>query len=85
LDQEDKILNTLKKNGQIDNGAAIIKSESYVFEQAHLNQSVLKQVKPGNIFEVLNTSHIANIGQYVDKWSSGMKPWNETMQDHFSR
>jgi hypothetical protein len=79
LNDGQKYLDELKRLGHIDAIATLISVETYVFEQNRLNQSAINQVKPATIFEILNTSHITNIRNYIDKWKQGIKPWTVMM------
>ncbi len=81
LNHAEQCLSELKRMNMIDGGAQILRKENYVFEQGSFNQGALHQIGPAAVavFEVLNTGHVANIGNYAEKWKGGMKPWNEMM------
>lgn len=77
----------LKKQGLIDSKAELLKVENYTYKQCHFNQGLLHQLGPEaqSIFEVLNTGHITNLSTYIEKWKTGMKPWNQmTLPDQLS-
>lgn len=81
----EKFLSELKKQKLVDEGAIIIKTDSYLFEQSSLNRTAIQKPNVAPIFDVLNTSHIANIRLYIEKWKSALLPWkqlNNRMSDH---
>ena len=79
LNDGQKCLDELKRMSLVDASARLLLTDQYTYEQSYLNQSLIKQVKPSTIFEILNTSHIANIRMYIDRWKTSLRPWNETI------
>jgi hypothetical protein len=82
LNNAEQCLSELKRMNLVDPSAQILRKENYIFEQGSFNQGVLHQIGPAAtaIFDVLNTGHVANIGNYAEKWKKAMKPWNQMMQ-----
>ncbi len=73
-------LAALKNQGYVDANACISRVETYVYEQAYFNPGSLQSLgELQSLFEVINTTHIANIRMYLDKWKKSMRPWKEVM------
>jgi hypothetical protein len=76
-----KFIAELKKQKLIDEKAQLLKVENYIYKQVPLHQASIHKLGPKAqpIFEILNTGHINNLSNYVEKWKQAMKPWHETM------
>ena len=78
-------LEELRKQGLIDANAKLLQIENYIYQQVAFNQSALPKLGPqlgpkaAAIFEIINTSHITNLANSIDKWKTAMKPWKEVM------
>lgn len=73
----DKFLEQLKKHNLIDNMARIVRTESYIYEQSHYNQSQVEQVKNAKlIFERLNTNAFNDMASYIPKWKNVLQPFH---------
>jgi hypothetical protein len=70
-----KYFEELKKLKLIDASAELLRTENYIYEQVTLDRGQLQHA----FFEILDTSHIANIGSQAEKWKTSMRPWNEIM------
>jgi hypothetical protein len=83
LDKGEEFLNELKKMGLVDPNAQLLREESYVYEQTLFDHNLLNEVGDTaiKIFEIINASHITQIGTYIDKWKTVMKPWKEVMDN----
>lgn len=81
LDKVDQFFAELKKQKLIAENAQLLQVENYIYRQVPLNQSALHKLgTPGQaMFEILNTGHISNLSNYVEKWKKAMKPWNESI------
>jgi hypothetical protein len=77
-------LEELRKQGLIDQNAKLLEMENYIYKQVSLNQSAIHKLGPKAqaIFEIINTAHITNLANSIDKWKTAMKPWNEVMSSH---
>lgn len=82
-----QFLEELKKQNLIDADAKLLQVESYVYSQVPLSQTNLHKLGPRAqaIFEIINTGHITNLANYIDKWKQAMKPWNEIMNPQLAR
>ncbi len=80
-------LEELKKYAMIDQNAKLLQTENYIYKQVALNQSAIHKIGPKAqaIFEILNTAHITNLSNSIDKWKKVMKPWNEVMTPQLAR
>jgi hypothetical protein len=80
----EKFLADLKKQGLIDANAQLIRTENYNYKQGHLDQSAIHKLGPEaqSIFEIINTNHITNISNYIEKWKKALKPWSEVAAQH---
>ncbi len=87
LAHADKFIDELKKQKLIDADAKLLQMENYIYKQVALNQNALHRLGPQAqaIFEIINTGHITNLSNYIDKWKKVMKPWNETLQPQLAR
>lgn len=74
-----KILEELRKQKLIDENAKLIQTENYIYKQVAFNQTALHKLGPKaqKMFEIINTGHITNLANSIDKWKTGMKPWKE--------
>jgi len=74
-------LEELRKQGLIDANAKLLQTENYIYKQVAFNQSALPKLghQAQAIFEIINTSHITNLANSIDKWKTAMKPWKEVM------
>jgi len=75
-------MDELKKQQLIASHARLILSESYIYQQAHLNQSSLQNFHPkaSSFFEILGTDAIWNIARHVDKWEKAFPPYYSIAQ-----
>jgi hypothetical protein len=82
LNKADQFFAELKKQGLIAENAQLLQVENYIYRQVPFNQGTLHKLgAPAQaMFEILNTGHISNLGNYVEKWKKAMKPWNESMK-----
>lgn len=67
----------LKKKEWIEKSARLVKSEKYIYEQAHFNLGKinLEHPKAGSFFEVLKTDAIWNIPQHTERWEKAFIAW----------
>lgn len=79
LEKQNYFLSELKKLQLLSSNALLIDSESYIFEQAHLNKSYRNrlQTKSSDLVEILDTKYLRSMSSYLHKWKQVMKPWNE--------
>jgi hypothetical protein len=76
-----QFLEELRKQKLIDENAKLLQMENYIYKQVAFNQTALHKLGPKAqvMFEIINTGHITNLSNSIDKWKTGMKPWNEVM------
>lgn len=76
-----KFFEELQKQHLIADNAKVLQIENYIYKQVTLNQTLLQKLGPRgqNVFEILNTGHITNLSNYIEKWKTAMKPWKEMM------
>lgn len=69
LSAAQKYVDYLKKHNLLDPSATLLQTQSYIYEQPHYNQSLVTQVPNGTqVFELLSTSNIHLMSNYVSKW-----------------
>lgn len=78
LDHQEEFFNQMKKNTLIDEDAVLLRAENYVYEQSHLDTSLVNQYK-SSMIEVLNTGHFLAMSGYIGKWKSVLKPFKEAL------
>jgi len=74
LSMEQSFLDDMKEKELIDPSAYILKAESYIYESGSLNRALLKDTVAEEIFEVLQTSNIQSLTNYIEKWKEVLKP-----------
>ncbi|HEX2580266.1 MAG TPA: hypothetical protein VHK67_07690, partial [Rhabdochlamydiaceae bacterium] len=81
LENVPQFLEALKKQNLIDENAKLLQTENYIYIQVAFNQTSLHKLGPKakEMFEIINTGHITNLENSIDKWKKVMKPWKETM------
>ena len=70
-DEAENYMDQLKNQKLLDSQAKLLKAESYFYEHGRLNLSEYSKHK--NV-EILKTSHISAMSQYIDKWKQVLKP-----------
>ncbi|OGN63799.1 MAG: hypothetical protein A3E80_06775 [Chlamydiae bacterium RIFCSPHIGHO2_12_FULL_49_9] len=68
-------LGNLKEKMLLDKSAYLLKSESYVYESCSLNRSLIKDSKAEGIFEILQTSNLQSLTNYIERWKAVLKPY----------
>lgn len=82
LSHQEEFFEQLKKNHLIDEDAELLRFETCVYEQSHLDTSLINQYK-SSLIEVLNTGHFLAMSGYLNKWKQVLKPLNaEILQDN---
>jgi hypothetical protein len=77
-----KFFEELKNKGLIDLNATLLQTENYIYKQTAFNQTALSRLTPKDkaIFEIINTGHISNLANSIDKWKTAMRPWKDVIQ-----
>jgi hypothetical protein len=84
LAHADKFIEDLKKQKLIDENAKLLQMENYIYKQVAFNQSALHKLGPKaqSIIEIINTGHITNLANSIDKWKKALRPWHEIMWEN---
>jgi hypothetical protein len=69
LSNPQEILDLLKENHWIDEGAYLLRAEPFVYETGTFNQALRVQ----GIVELLKTGHLKNLAKYIPKWKLCLK------------
>jgi hypothetical protein len=77
LTHHEEFFEQIKKRDLIDPDATLIQAEACIYEQAHLDTSLVKQYQ-SSLIEVLNTGHFLAMSGYIAKWKTVFKPLIET-------
>ncbi len=77
-----KCIEHLINSKLVDPRAKILNSDTYTYAQAYFNSSMLNKLGPNikTLFEVVNTSHIQNMGTYIPRWKTALKPYHEALR-----
>jgi hypothetical protein len=78
LEKGDFFVEELRKKELISASSRLVASETYVYEQAHFNRSIIQTSHPktASFFEVLGTEAIWNIPSHIEKWEKVFKPYS---------
>ncbi|HUD01594.1 MAG TPA: FAD/NAD(P)-binding protein [Rhabdochlamydiaceae bacterium] len=87
LANAEKFLEALKLQQLLDPNAKLLQMENYIYKQVAFNQSALHKLGPQAValFEIINTGHITNLSQHIEKWKTVLKPWTEMMNPQLAR
>jgi hypothetical protein len=78
LSHQNEFFEQIKKAGLLNEDAQLILAESHVYEQSHLDSSMVNQYK-STLIEVLNTGHFLAMASYIGKWKQALKPFKEAL------
>lgn len=81
LTQSQLFLDLLKSQQLISPQAYILKEDTYIYESGYLHSYLIQQLGAQDVIEVLQTGHIANLGNYIPKWSAVLKPYHEVIRN----
>lgn len=73
--QGQMILDHLKRNKLVDEGAHILATDTYVYESGSFYQGAIALTDAQDMIEVLQTGHIINLSNYISKWEKALTPW----------
>ena len=74
IEQAEKFLSELKKKNLLDPAAYLIQAETSIYEQWPPHQLFLHKDYP-SLFELLETSHFSKMVNYIDRWKTAIKPY----------
>lgn len=75
--KQEWLLEELKRIKLVDPNAYLLTSDTYIYEQGPRFQIGLLSPNQQAFFEMLNTSHFNRILNYIPKWKTILKPYEE--------
>ncbi|HSW87366.1 MAG TPA: hypothetical protein VLG49_07720 [Rhabdochlamydiaceae bacterium] len=76
-------LEALKEKKYLDPTARILRMETYIYEQCHINPTSIEELgtTAQSIFDIMDTWNLGRMCDYIGKWKEVLRPFNEIVHD----